>query len=295
MMSATEVRPEEQSPPLVSVIIPCIDDTYLVEMLNSLASQQGAPPFEVLVVDGSHTGAGKRLEDWQGRLRLQLVHGARGGVAGELRNTGAGASRGSFLLFVDADDAVDRGYVSSMADALESHDVASGGVDLSLLNPGVRAPIHAPESGLLTDMAFLPFAGAGTLGIRRSLFQDVGGFDPMLRSYEAADLCWRIQLAGNGPPVLVSEARLHHRLERGRIRLWRKAVASGQAQAFLYERYRRSGMPRESLSDALLEWCSLPWRLYRGFVGHSTSTVLRDVATRIGRLQGSLRYHVPYP
>ena len=64
-------------------------------------------------------------------------------------------------------------------------------------------------------MAFLPFAGAGTLGIRRSLFQDIGGFDPMLRCYEAADLCWRIQLAGNGPPVFVSEARLHHRLERG--------------------------------------------------------------------------------
>ena len=98
-----------------------------------------------------------------------------------------------------------------------------------------------------------------------------------------------------GPPYSFQRPGCIIDWSEGRIRQWRKAVASGQAQAFLYERYRRSGMPRESLSDALLEWCSLPWRLYRGFVGHSTSTVLRDVATRIGRLQGSLRYHVPYP
>lgn len=112
-----------------------------------------------------------------------------------------------------------------MANALESHDLVCSGVDLSLLNPGVRARTHSQERGLITSMAFLPFAGAGTLGIRRRLFQDVGGFDPVLRCYEEADLCWRIQLAGDGPPVFVSEARLHYRLKRGRIKQWWKAVA----------------------------------------------------------------------
>ena len=178
-MSPRDERREEGSAPLVSVIIPCIDDTYLVEALEALASQQAAPLFEVLVVNGSRGGAG-RVEDWEGRLRLQIVDEAGGGIAGELRNRGAAASRGSFLLFVDADDAVGRGYVRAMADALESHDLVCGGVDVSLLNPEVRAHTHRQERGLLTDMAFLPFAGAGTLGIRRSLFQDVGGFDPML-------------------------------------------------------------------------------------------------------------------
>ena len=280
---------------MVSVIIPCIDDTYLAETLKSLASQQAAPPFEVLVVKGGRNDVGRWIEDWQARLQLQIVDGSGGGVAGELRNRGAAASSGSLLLFIDADDAIGREYLHAMADALESHDLVSSGVDLSPLNPEVRAKTHSQERGLITAMAFLPFAGAGTLGIRRGLFQDVGGFDPMLPCYEGADLCWRIQLAGNGPPVFVSEATLHHRLERGGMRRWRKAVAFGQAQAFLYRRYRRSGMPRESLSDALLAWCSLPWRLYQGFTSHSASTVLRDAALRVGRLQGSLRYHVPYP
>ena len=51
-MSPLEERQETGSAPLVSVIVPCIDDTYLVDTLEALASQQAAPPFEVLVVNG---------------------------------------------------------------------------------------------------------------------------------------------------------------------------------------------------------------------------------------------------
>ncbi len=282
--------------PILSVIIPCIDDTYLAETLKSLAMQSAAPPFEVIVVDGHHGDLGTRLEEWRNRLQLEVVN-ARGGLsAGDQRNRGVAVSRGSLLLFVDADDVVGKGYVRAMADALQTDELVCSRVDLSLLNPGAGARTHSQGRGLLTGgMSFLPFAGAGTLGIRRSLFQDVGGFDAPLRCYEEADLCWRIQLAGGGPPVFASEARLHYRLKGGRIQRWRKAVAFGQTQALLYARYRRSGMPRESLRDAIVTWCRLPWRLYRGVSGHFAQSVLRDAAVRVGRLQGSLRYRVPYP
>lgn len=282
--------------PLVSVIIPCVDDTHVAATLKSVATQRAAPPFEVVVVNGHDSDLGRRLEVWGQRMQLQVLGASGGPTGGGQRNKGAAASRGSLLLFVDADDVVGEGYVRAMADALESHDLVCSRVDLSLLNPGIGARTHSQERGLLTGgMSFLPFAGAGTLGIRRSLFEEVGGFDALLRCYEEADLCWRIQLAGGGPPAFVADARLHYRLKGGRIQQWRKAVAFGQTQAFLYARYRRVGMPRQSMRDAIAEWGCLPSRLYRGVSGHFAPSVLREAGVRIGRLRGSVLYRVLYP
>lgn len=86
--------PEGDYAPLVSVIIPCIDDTFVVATLKSLATQQAAPAFEVLVVDGGHSDLGRQLEGWRERLQLQVVKAPGGHTAGDQRNRGAAASRG---------------------------------------------------------------------------------------------------------------------------------------------------------------------------------------------------------
>lgn len=282
--------------PKVSVIIPCRDDTYIAATLESLAMQKAAPPFEVLVVDGYEHDLALRLESWTQRLKLRVVKARAGRTAGAQRNTGVGATSASLLLFVDADDTVGDGYVRAMTDALKSHDLVCSRVDLLTLNPGVRARgISLPqETGVATGMSFLPYAQGGSLGIRRPLFEDIGGFDPVLRQYEDVDLCWRVQLAGGEPPAFVSEAELHYRLERNLIKRCRKAVAFGRSQAALYARHRQSGMPREPVRDALIAWGSLPLRLYRQIVHHSTRHVLQQAAVRAGRLWGSVRYRVPY-
>jgi len=132
---------------------------------------------------------------------------------------------------------------------------SSGSVEMVSLNPWNPTGTHPQQTGLITgEMAFLPFAGAGTLGIRRPLFEAIGEFDPTLACYEEADLCWRLQSAGHGPPWFVEDATLHYRLERSPGRRWRKAIQFGQTQALLYSRYRRAGMPRGTAREAVAAW-----------------------------------------
>jgi GT2 family glycosyltransferase len=199
------------------------------------------------------------------------------------------------VLFVDADDTVARGYVDAMAAALESHELVCASVDMETLNPWNPGGTHPQATGLVTaEMGFLPFAGAGTLGIHRSLFEAVGGFDPLLPCYEEADLCWRLQLAGHAPPAFVPQARLHYRLAEDRTRRWRKAMTFGRTQVLLYSRFRRAGMPRESVGRAAAAWVDLARSAAGRAGGRSGSGVGWHAAVRVGRLVGSIRHGVAY-
>jgi glycosyltransferase involved in cell wall biosynthesis len=279
----------------VTVIIPCRDATHLHEAMDSLARQQGTE-FDVIVVDGSSEGdISSRLEAWRDRLELRVVTGARGAPAGAQRNRGVGASRGRFLIFVDADDVVAEGYVRAMAETLRSHEFVCCSTDVQKLNPWNPEGTVPQRHGLnRSEMRFLPFAGAGTLGIRRSLFEWVGGFDPSLDCYEEADLCWRLQLAGHDPPTFVAGAVLHIRLEADRAKRWRKAVLFGRTQALLYRRYRSRGMPRESISAAAAAWIGLLQRWVRRLTGQAERGLAWETSLRFGRLQGSFRHRVAF-
>jgi glycosyltransferase involved in cell wall biosynthesis len=280
----------------VSVVIPCRDDTYLEATLCSLAGQEGAPPFEVVVVDDSPGGnLADRVMAWSDRLDLRLVQAKQRGTPGGNRNVGVAASQCDVLLFVDADDTVGPTYVAAMARALESHDLVCARIDVALLNPPNLVGPHPQETGLITeDLAFLPFASAGTLGIRRSVFKQIGGFDPSLPRYAEADLCWKIQLAGGDPPEFVQDAVSHHRVERRPTKRLRKAAAYGATEALLFSRYRDAGMLRQSPRDAAAAWGKLPWLLIRRGLGHEVPGLAWRLGARVGRLQGSVRHRVAY-
>jgi hypothetical protein len=64
-----------------------------------------------------------------------------------------------------------------MVDILQTHPFVCSSVDVVSLNPGTPGGTHQQLSGIDRGrIGVLPFAGVGTLGIRRSLFMEVGGF-----------------------------------------------------------------------------------------------------------------------
>jgi glycosyltransferase involved in cell wall biosynthesis len=285
----------EGAKPTASVVIPCRDPTYLSATLKSLAAQKDHPPFEVVLVDASGKDLGRSLGSWRGRLTLTVLWAREGASASDNRNAGVAAARGPCILFIDADDTVNATYVRAMADALETHEFVCSKVDVVSLNAWNPGGTHPQEMGLITaDMSFLPFAGAGTLGIRRSLFMEIDGWDPAFRTYHEADLCWRIQLAGHEPPVFVPDATLSYRLDPSTLGRWRRTVALGRAQPLLYRRYRSAGMPRDSLLDAARAWLAIVGGVLLRAIGRPAKGVGWRAAIRVGRLWGSLRYRVPY-
>ncbi len=125
-----------------------------------------------------------------------------------------------------------------------SHAFVCSRIDRALLNPKSAARTHPQRTGLITgEMTFLPFAGAGILGIRRSLFEEIVGFDWSISSNEEADLCWRLQLAGHQPPVFVPDATLHCRLEQRRTKRWRKTLVFGRRRHTCTDITERQGCP----------------------------------------------------
>ena len=108
-------------PPLVSIIVPCFirssrDATLLDETLTTVDAQTWRH-YEVIVVDdGSPHGFGDLIKK---HPHAATVRRSNGGSA-MARNTGIAASRGSFVVFLDADDhllpeALDVGVAQLMA------------------------------------------------------------------------------------------------------------------------------------------------------------------------------------
>jgi len=110
-----EPRPISTTP-LFSIIIGVYDDwAPLDQCLRSLEQQIDGPSFEVIVVDdGSSKPAPDVIREWSRRLPLTVIRQTHAGIP-NARNRGIQLSRGSVLLFVDADSRTQAGCLAALA------------------------------------------------------------------------------------------------------------------------------------------------------------------------------------
>lgn len=286
------------TPPPASVVIPCRNGArHLAGMLASLARDPLAREMEVVVADnGSTDDSAAVAASFTDRLPLLRVVDAsaeRGRTAA--CNAGAAAATGDVLVFVDADDEVNDGYVSALVAACRDADLAAAGVDGTKLNEpwvaATRATGIEPD-GLSRYLGFLPIAGGGLLGVRRSVFAALGGLHTVPYA-EDVDFSWRAQLAGYrlaGAPAAV----LHYRYRDTLRGIFTQAVNYGVSQPLLYRMYAPRGMPRRTVREAAADW----WRLVkRARHLRSRSDVgawLFLVGILVGRVRGSIRHRVRF-
>ncbi|MEG0049380.1 MAG: glycosyltransferase [Clostridia bacterium] len=115
---------------LVSIIVPLYNPTAaeLRRCVQSLLSQTHQNLQIVLVDDGSAEEA-RMLCDALAMQdeRLCVLHQPNAGVSAA-RNAGIALAKGEYLAFVDADDFVEPSFVKSLAQMLESNDLAICGI-----------------------------------------------------------------------------------------------------------------------------------------------------------------------
>ena len=107
--------------PKVSVIIPCFNQgLYLDEAVDSVLAQT-FQDFEVLVVDDGSTDAEtvKMLKDYA-RLKTRVIHTDNQGLSAA-RNNGIHEAQGDYILPLDADDKIGKGYLDEALRILEQH------------------------------------------------------------------------------------------------------------------------------------------------------------------------------
>lgn len=287
--------------PLVSVSMPVLNGArHIRDQLEALELQRYGGPWEVVVVDnGSTDGTPDVVREAQVSMpNLTLVEEPRRGI-GRARNRGVEASSGEWLLFIDADDVVSEGWMEAMVSALADHPFVCGSVESAELNEGAAErfnPFPSPEDpGPKEAFDFLPFAPTGNLGIWRSAFEDVGGFQRLSGSGSDVDLSWRLLLAGY-ELHFQPEAVIHYRYRESVGATLRQSMFYAEAHPYLYSRFGRHGMPRPALGDALGEVRRLARLGIRlpDLSRKRREQWLRDVGNLLGRIKGSIRYRTLY-
>jgi glycosyltransferase involved in cell wall biosynthesis len=213
-------QPQPSSPTWsVSVVIPAKNvAAYVAETLVSALAQSDVA--EVIVVDDGSTDDTTAIVSGIRDPRLRLITNDSAGVSAA-RNLGARYARGDWLLFLDADDRLRPGAVSSLL-------VAARGAPRAVLVYGDYNTIDSeghqigrrgllkgrrkPSGDVLTRLAAGNFIVNGGIALARAeAFRAIGGFDTSLRYCEDWH-CW-CRLAAIGEfefaPKLLLDYRLH--------------------------------------------------------------------------------------
>ncbi|AVT32558.1 hypothetical protein C6361_27305 [Plantactinospora sp. BC1] len=292
--------PVRTGPGLVSVIMPARNGAATIgAQLAALARQTYPGRWELVVVDnGSTDGTPELVAAFADRLPGLRLHraGARAGTS-YARNEGCRVSRGELLLFCDQDDVVAPDWVAGMVRGLAEFPAVGGHVERRLLNDDVSLATRPekPAGSLQSGFDFLPYALGANCGVRRTVFEELGGFDPAYRyGSDEVSFFWRAQLAGY-PIGALPDAVVHYRLRRRLPEMARQYYSYGLSHPRLYRDFAAAGLPR-SVRPAAREW---RW-LLRHLPDLVRSRKARAVwvtrcAMRCGRIVGSLRNRVVFP
>lgn len=170
----------------ISVILPTRNERRHVPAF--LASLH--PMVELVVVDASDDGTAELVHKL--RPARTVIIESRAGIA-PARQVGARAASGSWLVFTDADVHFDPGYFRYLASAVESdafygpkHAMARFAFYNKLFNGGQR----------LSHRLGVPAASGSNMGVRRAVFESVGGFRLDLPVNEDTEFMMRVRRGG---------------------------------------------------------------------------------------------------
>jgi GT2 family glycosyltransferase len=171
----------------------------LLQCLRSLEEQPGL--LEAIVVDNASTdGSVERAASEFPDVRFVRLAENTGKAGGA--NAGAAVARGTYLLSIDADTRLSRGFVAQILDVFRDPGVGvcgarvlterTGRVEFGATIDPLGYPISLPSPGRRPL-----YAPGHLLATRADVFWAVGGFDERFHTFmEEIDYCWRVLLAG---------------------------------------------------------------------------------------------------
>lgn len=110
-----------QQDPLVSVIVPVYNvDRYIEECLDSIVKQTYRELQIIVIDDGSTDESNQKVRPYLSDSRVRLIEQVNTGLSGA-RNTGLGAARGKYVLFVDSDDYLALTAIENLVDLMKKN------------------------------------------------------------------------------------------------------------------------------------------------------------------------------
>jgi glycosyltransferase involved in cell wall biosynthesis len=241
---------------LVSVIVPCYNGAAFLEEALRSALAQSYPAVEVVVVDDGSTDSSPEIVQ---RFPVRYIRQRNRGLA-DARNSGIRESKGSYVVFLDADDRLKPEAIETGVRAIELRPdcaIAVGdhvfiSADGSYLASSNKVdPLGSYYEALLKSN-FIEMISSALF--RRSVFDEVGVFDATLPVAEDYELYLRI---GRVRPicchsVVVAEYRRHE----GNMSLNSELMLTTTLQVLKgHARYvRNDSGRRRALREGLRSW-----------------------------------------
>ncbi|MWB97276.1 glycosyltransferase family A protein [Agromyces seonyuensis] len=227
--------------PELAVIIATNRMSPFLDAAVSSALAQTLPPSEILVVDDGGPDPDALDAALAAHPSVRVLHLPAGGV-GAARNAGAAATGGEWIAFLDDDDRWHPERLERQFASLAGHPGAVVGYcGLRSIDENDRV-VAEPDQVQVADRLDIARRTTGILLpnalVRRSAFEEIGGFDPGLRLAEDLDLVLR--LAETGGFVFTDGALVDYRTHPGNTTGSYRPLAA--AIRDVVERHRREAV-----------------------------------------------------
>jgi glycosyltransferase involved in cell wall biosynthesis len=282
----------------LSVIIPAYNaGSTISQQLEALRLQEWSKPWEVVVVNNRSTdNTVEVVNSFRGKIpSLRVIDAPEKAGPAYALNRGVRESRGEWLAFCDADDVVSDGWVAAMGDALAEHELVSGPFETGRLNTHdfQRHRLNPQPCGI-QEYCYPPYlqhAATANLGVRRYVFDALGGFDETMLALQDTDFCWRAQLNGV-KLVAVPDAVLHYRFRSDITGLVKQAFSYAVNNVRIYKKYRAHGMPKLGIRRGIVNWIDLALGIHELARPETKANWLWNAGWLAGRLYASIKYRV---
>jgi rSAM/selenodomain-associated transferase 2 len=211
--------------PLVSVIVPVLNDTAALERL--LGWLRPDPRVQPIIVDASSAGDDDLVRLRASRPDLTWLTAPRGRAL--QMNAGAAHATGRWLLFLHADTRLGDGWQDELARAASDEAVVGGSFRFALASPARWARLIERGVALRVWLFGLPY-GDQALFVRRSVFRDLRGYREM-PLMEDVELVRRLRRRGRLADISVAAVTSARRWERDG---WIRRSVENTALTLLY-------------------------------------------------------------
>lgn len=283
--------------PLVAVIVPTLNGArWIGEQLDALFLQETDADWHLVVVDGGSTDG--TLDVVESRrptpvpmsiIRLEGAPGVNAGL-----NAGIASTDSPLILIAEHDDVVAPGWMKAVLAELEVTPVVGAHMELALLNSPevIGSRRRLPEDPKLG----VPVAVATGLGLRREVWESLGGFDPTYRyGGNDIDFCFRAHQAGY-EVALADAALVHYRVRPDPSAAFRQARSYGGSSVRLYMEHGPAYLRRRTARQVCREISRLGWWAVRSITDPSYRMRLAfRGGLQLGYLEGSVKYRRWFP
>lgn len=264
----------------ISVLIPhCNDLRQLATCLDLLGRQTlERDRFEIIIADNNSSCGLAAVEQVAGQ-RARVISAPEPG-AGPTRNKAAAIARSDNLVFIDSDCRPGADWLRQGLCALRDHPIVGGPVLMAPRDPQHVTDVEAFDMvfgfNALRYLQHYGFLGSGNLFVRRTVFEQVGGF----RSGVSEDVDWsrRARMLGytlhHAPGAIVAHPA---RREWGDlVRKWERATR----ESYLLAREQQWGT---------LRWLLRSWAVLASPLPHSALALRSERLSSRRQRWGAIR------